>query len=54
MATRYKELPIEINYDDQSLSKQYSSTPINTKTAAISDAGLNFMLGRELNRGHRQ
>ena len=53
MATRYKELPIEINYDDQSLSKQYSSTPINTKSAAISDAGLNFMLGRELYRGHR-
>lgn len=53
MATRYKELPIEINYDDQSLSKQYSSTPINTKSAAISDAGLNFMLGKELYRGHR-
>ena len=53
MATRYKELPIEINYDDQSLSPHYSSTPINTKTAAISDAGLNFMLGKELYRGHR-
>ena len=53
MASRYKELPIEINYDDQSLSKQYSSTPINTKSAAISDAGLDFMLGRELYRGHR-
>jgi hypothetical protein len=53
MATRYKELPIEINYDDQSLSKQYSSTPINTKSAAISDAGLDFMLGKELYRGHR-
>ena len=53
MATRYKELPIEIIYDDQSLSPHYSSTPINTKTAAISDAGLNFMLGKELYRGHR-
>ena len=53
MATRYKELPIEINYDDQSLSKQYSSTPVNTKSASISDAGLDFMLGKELYRGHR-
>ena len=53
MAKRYKTIPIQINYDDQTLAPNYSSTQVPTSNIAISDNGLNFMLSFDRYRGHR-
>ena len=53
MAKRYKTIPIQINYDDQTLARNYSSTQVPTSNIAISDNGLNFMLSFDRYRGHR-
>ena len=37
MAKRYKTIPIQINYDDQTLAPNYSSTQVPTSNIAISD-----------------
>jgi len=53
MAKRYKNIPVTINYDDQTLASTHSSTQIPSGNIAISDNGLNFMLAFDRYRGHQ-
>ena len=53
MAKRYKNIPVTINYDDQTLASTHSSTQIPSGNIAISDNGLNFMLAFDRYKGHQ-